>query len=480
MTSPDPRRVIVSGWISLGLALLSACSGGGPAGESASAGAARPHVVLLIVDTLRADALGAYGSTVGVSPELDRVATEGLRFADVVAPCSWTRPSIGSMLTGRYPRSLGIYRERRGILADRFTTLAEAVGEAGYATFGITANPHLNTSYNFHQGFDDYVDSTAVYSFMEISDDQRRYKAGQVASALDMFGQVVEWLDRQEEGVPVFVQVDMMEVHEWYRGSRSLTRPDYDSLELELPSSGYRRGQAHDHGAHVHADAYYMALRQASADIGDFIEFLQARPGWEDALFIVVSDHGEGIEDHPSVADSEYHGLLLYESQLDVPWVMYRTGWEYAGRVVERRVRLLDFMPTVLDALGIAPPPGLDGISLMPLARDPGARVDLPEYFVAETELRQSSKIAVYGPEWKYIVSMREHEGTSPRELQRIGRTEDGSRTNRIKAEAEVAKKLADFLDAWRTRHTKAEIAPHKQEVSEQELEQLRALGYLE
>ena len=125
-----------------------------------------PNVVLLIVDTLRADKLGCYGFPADVSPEIDALAAQGVLFEHVVAPSSWTRPSIGALVTGRHPRSLGIFKEQNGILPDAVPTLAEVFAKAGYTTIGITANPHLNRSFNFHQGFDHYFDSDVVYSFM--------------------------------------------------------------------------------------------------------------------------------------------------------------------------------------------------------------------------------------------------------------------------------------------------------------------------
>ena len=131
---------------------------------------------------------------------------------------------------------------------------------------------------------------------------------------------------------------------------------------------------------------------------------LSALAKGEHTLFVVTSDHGEGLSDHPHVGQSRRHGLLLYESQLRVPLILYSTAGDLpAGRVIERPVRLLDLMPTILDYAAVPVPDGIEGRSLLPLLRDEDAAVDLPETFVAETRFRRQNKIAAYAKEWKYI-----------------------------------------------------------------------------
>jgi arylsulfatase A-like enzyme len=424
---------------------------------------AMPNIALFMIDTLRADALGCYGAEYpDTSPEIDAFAARGVRFENVIAQSSWTRPAVASMLTGKYPRRLGIFHETKGILGDAALTLAEALRAHGYRTFGITANSHLNKSFNFHQGFDAYIDSNAVYKFMKQEKARPRYEESRLATALEMFDKVLAY-DSSHDAEHRYVQMALMEVHEWYRGEKDLTRPEYDEL-----FSDSDRGR------------YYRAVRQTSADLGDFVEQLRARPGWDDALFIFVSDHGEGLNDHPSVEKSRTHGFLLYESQLRVPFVMYREGWELAGRVVEQPVRLMDLMPTVLDAAGLPVPRGTAGISLMPAVREPGTPLPLPEYFVAETFLRGRDKAAAYGKEWRFYDNTDEHPGTARFELQVAGHPEDGRRTSLLGSHKELATEMNDFLKMWRKQNPPAAPRPHKQAISDVEMEQLRALGYVD
>ncbi|MFT7465403.1 MAG: arylsulfatase A-like enzyme, partial [Pseudohongiellaceae bacterium] len=154
------------------LALAVACgpseTGDGPDPNPAEE-ARRPNVVLIIIDTLRADVLSSYGHSADPSPALSRLTADGVQFDSVISQTSWTLPSIGSMLTSQYPRTLGLYAEFDHALPERFVALAEVLNDHGYATFGATANPNINSRAQFDQGFDEYVDS--IYVFRRSRDD---------------------------------------------------------------------------------------------------------------------------------------------------------------------------------------------------------------------------------------------------------------------------------------------------------------------
>ena len=120
-----------------------------------------------------------------------------------------------------------------------------------------------------------------------------------------------------------------MEVHEWNRKEKSLNREEFASLFSEERSREYLR-----------------ALRQVSQDIGAFVERLLALPGWQDTLFIITSDHGEGLNSHPDIPESKYHGRLLYESQIMIPLIFYHPKRSLVAKPIDRPVRLLDIMPT--------------------------------------------------------------------------------------------------------------------------------------
>lgn len=419
-----------------------------------------PNVVLIVIDTLRADKMSAYGFPLPTSPELDQLAADGVRFATVIAQSSWTRPSIGSMLTSRYPRSIGIYKEKLHKLDGRFDTLAESLKAGGYTTVGSTANPNINSSFGFDQGFDHYIDSDVLWSWMKPEPGKRSVGKHDLLTASDVFDSALRWIDGHGAH-PYYVQLNVMEVHEANRWFRKPT-VDQDLFENDP------------------ARPYLLALHNVSRQIGRFVRTLSGRPGWDNTLFVITSDHGEGLLDHPDVAVSRGHGHLLYETQLVVPLILYHpAGGLPAGTVIKERVRLLDLMPTLLDYATVSPPKAMDGRSLMPLIRKDG-RVELPKHFMIEIELSPSEKIGVYTPAWKYFENRDGHEGTNPFELQVFGSVENGAKTDVGSLHADIMRKLKTAVSDWERSHPKAAPAEQGKDMSPIELEQLRALGYIE
>ena len=306
-----------------------------------------PNIVLIIIDTLRADMLGAYGFPLPTSPEIDSYSREGVRFSRVVTPNTWTRPSHGALLTSLHPRTLGLYKEKGEILANRFTTLAETFQEHGYFTVGATANPNITSYFNFHQGFEVYVDTSVVLPFMAPGPDEHvvdvdGYRLPVVA---EVFGVILDEL-RDRTDTPYYVQANLMEVHEagagCVGGERGAVRVDSAYKDL-FPQ--VRRCQRRK---------YLQAIRAVSHAVDQFVRRLSSMSGGRETLFVITSDHGETLPgDHPSLGRPKWHGWLVYESQVLVPWIMYSPGDALPrGVVIDRPVRLLDLMPTLLDFAG--------------------------------------------------------------------------------------------------------------------------------
>ena len=425
-----------------------------------------PHVVLVIIDTVRADKLGAYGMEADVSPRFDGFAGQGVRFGRAISQAPWTRPSIGSMLTSRYPRDLGLYVEKDEMLDDRFVMLPEVLHDAGFRTIGVTANPNINRNFGFEQGYDTYVDSGAVWHWMDQEAGQTKAPRSGLDPAPDRFGQVLSALDAEspeEAAQPHFVLVNVMEAHEW-RKPEILRKPFRTKFRKQEDG------------------AYLRVVNQLDEDLGAFVDTLQARPGWEDTVFVVVSDHGEGLSSHPHVPDSTFHGSVLYRSQMWVPWIMWSTDGARlpADVVVERPVRMLDMMPTLLDLVGVAAPEGLRGTSVLPLVADLDAEVDLPFAFMVETRFRGRDKIGAYGAQWTYIHNRDRHHGLPRRSLHRFGDPQDGKRTSKAAQHPKLVAKYDRLVKAWEAEVEEA--APTLREVgaSAAEIEQLEALGYVQ
>lgn len=419
-----------------------------------------PNVVLIIIDTLRQDKLGAYGFSGNTSPEIDLMVKRGVRFDRVIAQSSWTRPSIGSMLTSQYPRTLGIYKEKGEVLPGDFVTLAEALKQAGYTTLGATANANINTSFNFQQGFDRYIDSTVSLRWMADSDDGGSHKEQKLQSARQVFDSLLAQV-KERNAPPYYLQANLMEVHEHRDKRMDLSK--YEPLFAGEPDK-----------------RYLAAIRLVSEEIDRFAAVLRSLPEFERTLFVIVSDHGEGLTDHQPVRASSGHGRLLYETQVLVPLILYATDDSLPrGKVVEAGSRLLDLMPTLLDYLGLEPPLDIVGQSMM-AAVDGQKPPQLPSHFVAETQLRSSDAIGVYGPHWEYFEHRRPHPGTDPRELQKKGERERGSKTNQLEVQPKAGDAIQAFLEQWESTHPKAKPTAPTAPLPALEEEQLRALGYVD
>ncbi len=440
-----------------GLLLLTACR---QAPSEAPGEIARPNLVLIVVDTLRADYLRSYGFAHDTAPELDALAERGVRFSRVIAQSSWTRPSIGSMLTSQYPRTLGIYDERREILADRFVTLAETLARAGYTNLAATANPNTNTAFNFQQGFHGYVDSNVRFSWMKEADGDLTDRLAPLHGARHVFRALLDRA-RTLDSSPIHLMATVMDVHEAFDPRVDLT--GYSTLFRELPEH-----------------RYLQAIRMVSREIARFMEELGRLPGWEDTIFVVTSDHGQGLASHPAVDGAQFHGHVLYESQILVPWIMASTAGRLpAGRVVDRPVRLLDLAPTLLEVVGVEAPARQEGRSLVPLiAAEADSWIDEP--LVVETQFRKSDSIGLYGREWNYFEHRTPRRGTDPRELQAIGGGENGTRTNRLAEHSELVAELAARLAAWEESHPSAEPTLRTAPLDDDVARQLRSLGYVD
>jgi arylsulfatase A-like enzyme len=430
----------------------------GPAGVRG-----RPNIVLVLLDSLRPDKLGCYGFREKTSPEIDELARNGVRFRSVLAQCSWTRPSVGSILTSRYPRTLGLYTKGDEILPDRVETLAEVLQRNGYFTLGITANPNLNSVYNFNQGFDLYIDSDVVYEWMRPGPGQEKLTTTtRMKSASEVFETAAGILDSEAKR-PFFLFVHLNDTHV---KQDTEINPEFSSL--------------YDNFSREEERVYYRKIRQASWDLGRFVDDLLAKPTCENTLVVISADHGEGLFDHPLVPQSSGHGYLLYESHLRVPLILYNPAGGLKPHVVDQEVRLIDLAPTLLDYVGIPRrPKGRVGVSLLALVEGKKETVELPEYEVAETRTEPWNRIAVFSRNWMYIENRDRFPKLKRFELQSRYQRQNGRFSDLLSAYPEVAAPMKEFLVRWEKKYPDAPVTRGKQKASRETLEQLRSLGYV-
>ncbi len=318
----------------------------------------RPNILLVVVDTLRADRLGCYGGPLGISPNIDALATQSTRFDTVTAQCTWTLPSVASYLSSRYPQELGVEWGRNYILPPDAKMLPEALADAGYSTACIFGNGILDITWGFDQGFDSFtlgpgLDLTASH----ITDRGIAWLKTQRANRFFLYLHYIDPHDGYEPpgSLNPFVLspgegISGRRIDELFRGVSALSGPE----ELARIQRLYN-------GEVFHVDQ----------EIGRLLDWMEPEGLLHETLVVLTADHGEELHDHGGWR----HGLNLYSETSRVPLLIRpplitpntQSKDKHLDRpvtLVNRPVMLLDLMPTVLDYANLPSPPGVRGRSL--------------------------------------------------------------------------------------------------------------------
>jgi arylsulfatase A-like enzyme len=316
---------------------------------------ASPRLVVLIsIDTLRADALGCYGNRRISTPNLDALAKDGVRFAHAIAQDSWTIPSHASLLASLYPTVSGAKQETP--LPDGAVTLAEALGAQGFVSVGIVNTRHLSRKMGFGQGFQEFHEP-----FLE------KGASTTVTMALDAV--------RRFKGKPLFLFVHLFDVHGPYRSPAADVTPatmgfglvDGDMRLIRMTHAhDYLQPDTYQSVSQMHA-AYESGVPPVDAELGRFFTELKRMGLYDDALLVVVSDHGESFFEHGVHVG---HGLFAYDDEVAVPMIFKFPQGLGAGRVIQSIAQLVDVLPTILDALGLPPLATAQGHSLLARVTD--------------------------------------------------------------------------------------------------------------
>ena len=288
-----------------------------------------PNILLITIDTVRADHLGAYGYAKGATPTLDRLAREGVRFADATSQAPLTGPAHAALLTGQYPARLGVRDNATTPIPADANTIAELFKSKGYRTGGFVGAFILGPEYGFAQGFDTYDATFALFAADSKLQAQRR--GGEVVD------DALKWLRAGPQ--PFFAWVHLYDAHVPYEPP-----PPFRTRFATAPYDG--------------------EIAYVDACIARLVTALELSGQLERTAIAVIADHGEGLGDH---GEAE-HGLFLYESVLHVPWILRLPRHESAGTVVKTQVRSIDVAPT-LAAIASMTMTKIDGESVMPIVR---------------------------------------------------------------------------------------------------------------
>jgi choline-sulfatase len=414
------------GWLCLvGLVTLGSCKSGSAPSPS------RLNLLLVTIDTLRADRLGCYGYSQIETPNLDRIARQGALFENAVAPAPLTAPSHASMMTGVYPTVHKVRNTGGFVLSPSEAKLAKILQDQGWDTAAFVGSSVLKGRFGFNQGFAVYDDEMPTSkSGSAVAEPERR--AGEVVA------RAVKWLDAQS-GKPFFLWVHVYDPHIPY------DPPD--------PFREKYRDRPYD-GEIAYTDQQLGRLFDTVAR--------KSRP--ENTLIAVLSDHGESFSEH-----GEYtHGVFLYDTTLRIPFLMAGAGIPASLRV-KQQARTIDLLPTVLELMRVKAPLGMQGTSLAPAFRGKEvptahayAETLFPKLNMGWAELR-----AMRTTRWKYIRAPKP-------ELYDLAQ-DPAETTNVIGSHAAEAQELEAQLKAVSGGAEKIAAAP----MDSHTMQQLRSLGYL-
>lgn len=327
----------------------------------------RHNILLLSIDTLRADHLGAYGYPRPTSPELDALAAQGVLFERPSAQAPSTLLSHTAIFTSQIPQHHGASHVRYLPLADSAVTLAETLAAQGYETASYNSGGQLASIFGLGQGFEIYEKGPDPFHW-----------------AVDRSRAFFEARRARREERPFFLFLHTYEVHhpytpspvdlELFAGPYSGSLPQSISIEL-LDDLNHGRRQLAPGDLEFIVAAYDAEIRSVDRGFGRLVEMLRRMDLLDDTLLVVTSDHGEEFGEHGLVG---WHSHSLYEEMLWVPLIFRLPGMRFAGRRPAQRVRSIDIAPTLLDLVGLEPPPSFDGLSLVPLFGAGGSHADLP------------------------------------------------------------------------------------------------------
>jgi arylsulfatase A-like enzyme len=457
-------------------------------------------VILVIADTLRRDHLQPFGYERRNAPVLARLAAEGALFRDNIAQATWTKVSVSSIITSLYPTTNGI-KDMPDRMPAEVTTLAEAYRSAGYATFATSSVPFTGRLTNLHQGVEVLHEATSLGDLDRESKTARTY-----------VDRLLEWIDGHSD-VPFFAFLHVFDPHSpfepylpydnlWMspdeiarhrkdmeRAKEFIEEEFFKREGLANPAELRRAGVDQQRYVAAQKAWYDSSIRAMDVEIGRLVERLEDLRIAESTLLAFTSDHGEEFLEH----GRPFHGFNAYGEMLNVPLLLWWPTALPAGIVVDETVQNIDLMPTLLDLSQLAGSERIQGQSLLPLlagAPDPARlgwrsrpafaeRAIAPVAFEMDEDATESWAIVDDG--WKLIKNGTRPDGRPEFELY-DHRNDPLNLHDVASANPEVVGRLAARLEAWHEDALAARVEPDEEsaEASPEEMERLRALGYVQ
>ncbi len=400
------------------------------------------NIVVFTIDTLRADHLPCYGYQGLYTPNIDRLAEEGILFKFTTAQTPLTLPSHSSIFTGTYPLYHGVRDNGGFYLDDKHDTLAEVLKSSGFATSAFVAAFVLDSRWGLNQGFDHYYDNFDLTKYKTVSLDSVQRRGDEVLV------EAMRWIDENRDS-KFFSWIHLYDPH-----------MPYDPPEPYKSQYGGRRFGLYD-GEIAYVDQL----------IGEFRGFLEEKGLQDKTIIVFTGDHGESLGEHKESA----HGFFIYDAAIRVPLIIRFPSAKLAGAVIEAQVRSVDIMPTILHMVGADIPETVQGESLLSLIlgnreedeREAYSETYWPRYHYGWSELR-----SIRRGRYKFI------DAPNP-ELYDTS-VDPGETENIIGKRATLANDMKRQIDALIQKYSSGgieEAGPKR--IDSDSLEKLQALGYI-
>ncbi len=397
-----------------------------------------PNLLLVSIDTVRADHVGCYGYKLIQTPYIDLLASEGVRFNTAVSQVPLTLPSHCTILTGTYPAYHGV-RDNVGYrLSESKTTLAKILKGQGYQTAAFIGAYVLNSRFGLGQGFDEYDDRIAGSSRLGLVVNLNSVErpAGEVIT------HAMGWLNAHA-GSRFFVWIHLYDPHDPYEPP-----PPYADRYKDRPYDG--------------------EIAYADHELGRLLEFLKQRKLYENTVIVLLSDHGESFGEHQEWT----HGYFIYDTTLLVPLIIKPIDKGLAGRSVTEQVSLVDVAPTVLQLLGFERTAELQGRGLLELMLGQSRSRPEPAYC-------ESYYPAQFG--WSPLIGIRREDVKfiyAPKPELFDLRQDPGEQTNQVVQRGPLANELKAMLAKMISSYSgRSPEQATRTKLSSHQMDKLRALG---
>lgn len=425
------------------------------------------NVIIISLNSLRADHLGAYGYRRNTSPNIDKLAKNGVLFEHAQAQSNWTLPNLVSLFTSKYVHSHGIYKRDQKV-SEKELTFPEILKLYGYKTAAFVGGLDVVSDYGLNQGFDYYSDKT---------------NGNPTVSFKETMPKILNWLKINKDS-KFFLFIQSYDIHypynhpepydhmydRHYSGILSELPIDYSFLKTIHNDTGVLKDKQARLGIKdiEHIIAHYDGgITYTDKFIGELLGEIEKLKLSDNTIIIITSEHGDELYDHGSF--DRFGQNNLYEEVVHIPLIIRNPALNLKGKRITSLVQLVDIMPTLLDFLGIPINKEAQGLSLFPLIEGKNIKDNFNKYVYAEADCNKRS---IRTKEWKLIYSSNKYELYN---LYRDLKEEHSIVDQKPEVVYELMQKLSDWYEKTRTTSTPDDS---HLELTEEMKNKLREAGY--